>query len=105
MQPTLGRIVLYTLTAANADAINRRRTTTQSVTERLTALPQWPVGAQAHLGNAVYSGQAFPMIVVRSEPGEEAVNGQVWLDGTDVLWVTSAREGTGPGTWAWPPRA
>ena len=37
-------------------------------------------------------------------PGVPGVNGQAFLDGNDVLWVTSAREGTEPGQWSWPPR-
>ena len=30
------------------------------------------------------------------------VNGQVFLDGDDSLWVTSIKEGTESGTWEWP---
>lgn len=35
----------------------------------------------------------------QDEPG---INGQVFLDGNDTLWVTSADEGTEPGQWSWP---
>lgn len=106
MQITTGRTVLYTLTANDAEFVNRRRTTGAFIAERMRAEPpQWPVGAQAHIGNYVGAGDVVPLIVVRVWPsGIPSVNGQALLDGSDVLWVTSAREGTEPGTWAWPPR-
>ena len=46
--------------------------------------------------NSVREGDLFPMIVTRvSDDGE--VNGTLCLDGTDTLWLTSRRRGTGPG--------
>ncbi|MBK9029316.1 MAG: hypothetical protein IPN98_16545 [Propionivibrio sp.] len=33
------------------------------------------------------------------------VNGQVFLDGNDCLWVTSVKVGEGPRTFAWQGRA
>lgn len=119
MTITTGRIVLYTLTAQNAAEINRRRTTGASIAERMkvqvsqveTATPilGWPTGAQAHIGNSAHAGQVVPLIVVTVWPNEygpdfHGVNGQAMLDGNDTLWVTSAKEGTEPGAWAWPPR-
>jgi len=77
---------------------------------------KWPTGAQAHIGNAAHVGDVFPMIIVRLwpdeyGPGRMGINGQVMLDGNDVLWVTSVKEQTEwsepnpvPGTWHWPPR-
>lgn len=120
MQPTTGRIVLYTLTEDNAAQINRRRTTGKSIAERMrvqvsqveteTPILGWPTGAQAHIGNRASAGDVVPLIVVRVWPNEygegiPGVNGQALLDGNDVLWVMSAKEGTEPGTWAWPTRA
>lgn len=108
MTITIGRIVLYTLTEQDAVEINRRRTHGSSITERIRA-SAWPAGAQAHIGNHVHAGQVVPLIVARVWPDEygpdvHGVNGQAILDGNDTLWVTSAKEGTEPGTWAWPPR-
>lgn len=120
MTPTIGRIVLYTLTEDDAVQINRRRTTGPEIAERIknNSLPHremqlhleeplpatWPIGAQAHIGNTVEAGEVYPMIVTRVW-SDTCVNGQVFLDGNDTLWATSALEGTGGHSWAWPPRA
>lgn len=105
---SIGRIVHYVLTAEDAERINRRRTTSRAIAERIEA-GQWPLGAQAHIGNPPYAGQELPMIVAVVWPNEygpnyHGVNGQVTLDGNDAYWVTSAKEGAGPGTWHWPER-
>lgn len=115
MKPTIARIVLYTLSAADAEQIMRRRTSGSAIAERIKnnsitagdldqdeALPPtWPLGAQAHIGNDVKEGDVFPLLITRLWSAT-CVNGQVFLDGNDQLWVTSALEGTTPGTWAWP---
>jgi hypothetical protein len=62
----------------------------------------WPIGAQAHIGNVVAAGNEFPMIVVAV--WSDSVNGQVFLDGNDCLWVTAVHEGTQNGQWDWPER-
>lgn len=49
-----------------------------------------------HCGNTVRAGQQYPLIVTRRF-GDGAVNGQVMLDGSDTLWVTSVFEGEQPG--------
>lgn len=84
-QPTIGRIVHYTLTQTDADAIQKRRT------EAVTT------------ANMAAAGQTYPAIVVRTFGGP-AVNLQVLLDGSDSYWATSRAEGDGAGFWAWPPR-
>ena len=127
MNPSIGRIVHYTLSADDAAKINRRRTTGESIAERLKwgvigkhgdvipaqsldgSVRSWPAGAQAHIGNEAKAGDVFPMIIVKvwswgDEAVEHEVNGQVFLDGTDVLWAVNVSEGEGPGTWAWPAR-
>jgi hypothetical protein len=109
MKPTIGRIVHYTLTEQNAAEVNRRRTSGKAIADRI-AVEKWPLGAQAHIGNAASPGDVVPLTIVRVwpdeyGPGVDGVNGQAMLDGNDTLWVTSAKEGTEPGTWAWPPRA
>ena len=89
---TEGRIVHYVLTRADAKEINLKRTC-----------------------NEVGEGMHFPMIVVRvwSETGN--VNGQVFLDGLNTLWVQSVNPDPTPGelkpnvrksgTWHWIERA
>lgn len=99
-QITVGRIVRYCLSEEDAKAINRRRVAN-------VLGKDWPAGAQAHIGNEAIIGQHFPMLVVRCwDQGnpEGTVNGRVFLDGTDDLWVTSIHQGGEPGTWRWPPR-
>lgn len=110
--PTVGRIVQYVLSAEDAKQINRRRTTSSSIAERmkssvLTEAPSWPVGAQAHIGNEAHEGDVFPMMIVRvwGPNATSAVNGQVFLDGSDAYWATSRTVGEQPGTYHWPTRA
>jgi hypothetical protein len=111
-QPTPGRIVLYQLSEHDVEQVIRRRTDSRSIASRMDD-GTWPRGAQAHLGNTPRQGELAPLLVIRvflagaeadPDPGPVAVNGQVFLDGTDVLWVSSRLEGTAPGTWAWPTR-
>lgn len=101
MDPTIGRIVLFKLTKAQAEQVNRRRLGQDNVPAIVDRV-NWPVGAQAHVGHPAAEGDTSPMIVTRVWADLDGVNGQVFLDGNDVLWVTSALEGTEPGTWAWP---
>lgn len=108
IRPTVGRIVLYTLTDQDCGEIERRRTTRTSIKERMAA-GTWPSGVQAHMGNPNAEGDIFPLLVTRIKPdafgpGNHGVNGQVFLDGNDCLWVVNVAEGSGPGRWAWPAR-
>lgn len=84
-KPTIGRIVHYTLCPDDAVLVGQCR--------------QRSNGAMR--GNAADAGETYPMIVSRVWP-DGSVNGQVFLDGNDSLWVTSVKVGKGPGTWAWP---
>lgn len=105
-KPSIGRIVQFRLSAQDAEAINRRRTNSESIAARLKYKPaEWPVGAQAHIGNNVVEGQVFPMIIVAIW-SDTCVNGQAFLDGNDTFWVLSAQlgDGTGVHQWNWPPR-
>jgi hypothetical protein len=102
MEPTVGRIVLYKLTEDQAKEVNRRRTNETTIAKMITE-EKWPLGAQAHIGNFVYTGFQYPMIIVSVWKGDiYRVNGQVFLDGNDVLWVLSVKEGTENGEWSWP---
>jgi hypothetical protein len=89
MKPTIGRIVRYTLTDYDATKITQARTKDLNTS-----------------GNSVSAGDVFPLLITRvwgSTP-ESAVNGPVFLDGNDTLWVTSASVGEGPGHFSWPVR-
>jgi hypothetical protein len=95
---TPGRIVHYTLSAQDAEAINRRRTDAQREGAGNS-------GKIVHVGNHASEGDLYPAMVVRSFGGP-SVNLQVWLDGNDTYWATSRSEGEPhtPGKWAWPAR-
>ena len=100
MKPTIGRSVHYKLSAGDAEAINRSREV-----EGVGHDASWPKGAQAHVGNNAAEGQVFPMHIVNVfDTTPVMVNGQVLLDGNDVLWATSVAEGDNDGEWQWPPR-
>lgn len=92
MKPTIGQIVHYVLSAVDCERICRNRK------------QKWPGGDQAYLGNDVSIGELMPMIVCVVW-SNEYVNGQVFLDGDDLLWVTSVKEGVEPGTWRSPERS
>ena len=102
MVPTVGRIVNFKLSQQNVDEITRRRTTNQSIAERITE-GKWPLGAQAHIGNPVEKGQVVPMIIT-AVWSDSCVNGKVILDGSDSYWVTSVLQGDQEFNWQWPER-
>jgi hypothetical protein len=87
--PTIGRIVHYTLTDHDAQAI-------------ATKFPQMVDGVQVR--NSASAGDVFPAVIVRAWPGDVAVNLKVMLDGYAEHWVTSRSEGQHSGSWSWPPR-
>src|SRR5512132_2446982 len=100
---TVGRRVNYVLTAADAEAIMRRRTNGRSIAQRMAlavvvghspdggAVRGWPEGAQAHIGNPSYPGDVRPFdIVALNHDG--TVNGRAMLDGTDDYWATGIFE-------------
>jgi hypothetical protein len=98
--PTIGRIVHYKLSAYEARAINQRRMDCE-LERQISARYANPICC---IGNDAHEGDVFPMMIVRvwgDTPGS-AVNGQVFLDGNDVFWVTSVSVGVGPNTFAWP---
>lgn len=101
--PTLGRIVIYALTADDAVKINRRRRHAQRHMDKHRSRK---AGVMVHVGNSVAEGQLFPMIITAVWGGEptSAVNGTVFLDGSDTFWRTSVSVGKSgePGTFAWP---
>ena len=100
-QPTIGRIVLYTLTEDDAQAINKRR---DDFKAHLRTDGYADTGYVAHFGNEAREGDVYPAVVLRVWDGD-VINAKVLLDGTDTFWATSRYEGINPGTWAWPSRA
>ena len=97
--PTIGRIVHYTLTDEQAKQVNKRRTDAHA-----SGLHNNTAGLSVHFGNSVAGGDVFPLLITRVwGPSEtSAVNGQVFLDGNDPLWVMSTSVGDGPGRFTWP---
>lgn len=97
--PTIGRIVNYVLTDGDVTAINQRRTDAR---DSLEMHRKYKTGAIIHAGNAAHEGDVYPMMITRvwgnATPGQPdsatpvtQVNGQVFLDGNDTIWVTSVK--------------
>lgn len=99
--PSPGRIVRYRLTADQAAKTNARR---EDAKRNADKMRKDKPGFQAHIGNTCAEGDVYPMIIVVAHP-DGKINGQTFLDGNDVLWVSNAEIGDTPGSWAWPPRA
>jgi len=120
-QVSMTRTVVYTLSAQDAEEINKRRNdwfdevTRIRQVARETGEPPEFIGYQAHAGNPANEGDEFPAVVVRVNAGG-TVNLRVTLDGTDDLWATSRAEAPldldkdgnetigSPGRWHWPTR-
>ena len=102
--PTVGRTVHYTLTEADAEVINRRRS---DASLNLRQIQEAKSGFVAHIGNSATEGQVCAAVIVRTwgETPESAVNLQVLLDGNDVYWAASRSVGDGSGHFAWPQRS
>jgi|ERR1019366_3402535 hypothetical protein len=98
MIPSVGRIVHLKLSDSCADNINKRRNDA-----KVSKIASTNSGAMVHVGNDVRGGDIFPMIITRiwSENPDlnTAVNGQVFLDGNDLYWTTSVKQGTELGQW------
>jgi hypothetical protein len=103
-KPSIGRIVHYKLTESDVDRIVRRRTDAERYYHPSTGVHVAGHGEQRHVGNVPAAGDIFPMMIVRVW-NDTHVNGQVFLDGNDVLWVTSVREDADrAGAFTWPTR-
>lgn len=96
----LATFVLYSLTDADAKAVNKRRSDAKNLNAAGVTIASQGLGPQIHVGNWATAGDEFPMLVVRvwDDPTGQVYNGQVFLDGNDVLWVTSVHAGYEPGT-------
>jgi hypothetical protein len=88
MATSVGSTVIYVLTASDAALINGRRTTGDLIKHRMGRNPpEWPTGAQAHVGEPVQEGEMLPMLITRETPEGSMVSGQVFLNGSDTFWV------------------
>lgn len=111
MQPAVGSIVQYTMTAADAEAVNRRRADFEAFNranrDTAAAAGAFPgrSGHIGHYGNQVSEGDTCPAIVVRTFEIDGPANLKVHLDGNDDYWAPSRSEGDGPGFWRCPERA
>lgn len=106
--PTIGCIVHYTLSALDAEAINKRRKDARrNLNAAGVTLASQELGAQIHVGNAVEAGEVYPLIITRvwGDQPHSAVNGQVLLDGGDCYWATSVSAGEGERRFVWPGRS
>lgn len=87
MEPTIARMVHYTLSEIDSKLITGRRVDSGFTT-----------------CNPANAGDTYPAVIVRTFGGT-AVNLRVLLDGEDTYWACSrmlaATVGV-PGTWAWP---
>jgi hypothetical protein len=102
VKPTVGRMVLYVLTAPDAEQINRRRSDASDFSRDI-ASAEFSAVPVIGFGNQASEGDVCPATVVRvSDRSGSIVNLQVHLDGNDTYWATSRTEGDGPGTWLWP---
>ena len=105
--PTIGRIVHYTLSEQDAEAINARHAEAEDRARRESESRDRVIdGNQRHVGNHVEAGDVYPMIITRvwGDQPDSHVNGQVFLDGNDTLWATSVSLGAGERHFVWPPR-
>ena len=97
----IGLMVLYRLTADDEKKTNKRR---EDARQNLDKMREERPGFQAHVGHQVSEGERIPMLITivwpnKFGPNHHGVNGQVFLDGNDSLWVTNAEEGDQPGQW------
>lgn len=85
-----GRIVYFVFDEQSALEVMRRRTTGGSIAQRMKAdPPQWPAGAQAHIGNDVEAGDICPAMVVKVWTEYGTCNLKVFIDGADEYWAPS----------------
>lgn len=96
--PTVGRIVLYTLTAYDAESVNKTRSDAQS---NLAKHEKASNGVIIHVGSEARQGDQLPMQITKVHE-DGSVNGRVALDGNDVYWVEKIQEGVGEDHWCWP---
>lgn len=83
----LGTFVDYELTSSDVTQIMRRRNDAKTSIKDNTV---GNTGFVLHFGNDVSEGEVYPLLVTKIWDNG-LVNGQVFLDGNDCLWVTSVK--------------
>jgi|SRR6187431_13802 hypothetical protein len=84
----IGTTVLYVLSASDVAQINRRRTTSDEIKNRMGRNPpEWPAGAMAHVGEIAHEGDLVPLLITRETPEGGTISGQAFLNGSDTYWV------------------
>lgn len=98
--PTIGRIVIYKLSADDAAKINKRRNDGSSW---MAFHRQNANGAMVHVGNYVAEGYEYPAMIVKTfgDTPTSYINLKVELDGSDNYWATSRVVGDKPGDYHW----
>jgi hypothetical protein len=81
-----GDVVIYVLSGADAEMVNRRRTSGESIAERIRS-GSWPKGAVAHIGVEVMAGQELPAMVLSASGNGEVADLKVFLNGSDDFWA------------------
>ena len=81
---TVGRILHYTVTKADAEKVNPLRSS----------------AAHVHAGKKLVAGAVLPLIV--TDVDKDGFSGQLFLDGNDTLWIEHTKLGDGEGQCAWP---
>jgi hypothetical protein len=106
VNPTIGRIVIYTLTEDDSEDINLRRQHFTAFNEKHRTSPggheiqfgeTGKTGHMAHVGTIVFPGDEYPAMITRVY-SDGGINLKVELDGTDNFWVPDACN------WSWPER-
>lgn len=93
----IGMMVLYQLTEEEALATNKRR---EDAKQNVEKMREERPGFQAHVGIETSEDDLLPMIVTFvSQDLPTFVDGQVFLNGNDSLWVTEVMEGNESGQW------
>jgi len=90
-EPTVGRIVLYRLSQADADRINTRRVYGAKGAD----------GSALEEGESVQAGVEYPAVIT-SVGANGVVNLHVFADGNHGVWAKGVSQGSDGGGWSWP---
>lgn len=95
-RPSIGRIVHYRVTAAEATRSNARRE---------WGLMFFPKALRPRYAETPLEAGAVVPVMVTGVHQTGWISGVAFLDGDDTLWIGAATEGDKPGAWFWPPRS
>lgn len=92
-----GRIVQYTLSVGDANAINKRL---QDALNNIAKHREASDGSIVYVGNVARPGDTYPAMIVNLNGA--SVNLQVFVDGNYTYWATSRSEGDQQGQFLFP---